>query len=79
MHFAASHLPLEDVFHIPPPEIEVDTMASKRTWRTPREEDPDVIAAAQQVPWTAGLIMEERALDRGFGEIPQMLDTLRTW
>lgn len=63
-------MPLEDVFHVPPPEVELDDMEAKKTWRGPRPDTPG--ATGERTPpkptWTAGGIMEARALDRGFCE-----------
>lgn len=68
IYFAAEHLPLEDVFKIPLPDKEVDDVASKRTWR---EGSRPADAPAPVPQWTAGEIMEARALDRGFCESPR--------
>jgi hypothetical protein len=57
-------MPLEDVFRIPPPEREVDDIEARKTWRGPRPEASTPTQGAVQ--WTAGEIMEGRALDRGF-------------
>ncbi|KAL1409274.1 hypothetical protein Q8F55_006107 [Vanrija albida] len=61
--FAARFLPLERVFRLPPPEPEVDPMAAKRTWRKGMVAP---VAEPKGPRWTAGEIMDRRALDRGF-------------
>jgi hypothetical protein len=73
IHFAARVMPLEDIFHVPSPEVEVDDMEAKKSWREPREHT----TATTKIPtWTAGGIMEARALDRGFGESARPLACL---
>jgi hypothetical protein len=63
-------MPLEEVFRIPPPEIEVVDLESKKTWRGAREDIAALLAESNPLEpvWTAGEIMEARALDRGFCE-----------
>lgn len=62
MHYAASLIPLEQVYTIVrPDQEEVDPYASKKTWRGDRpaqKQDTETL--------TAGAIMEGRALERGF-------------
>lgn len=65
IYYAARLIPLEEIFRIPPPTSDQDEYESKKTWRTPRvagekDKNRDV--------WTAGSIMEGRALDRGYSE-----------
>lgn len=62
LHFACRHMPVEEIFNVPAPEAEVDSMVAKKTWREPRPE----FEAEEKRTWTAGGIMEARALDRGF-------------
>ncbi|BEI88039.1 uncharacterized protein CcaverHIS019_0107570 [Cutaneotrichosporon cavernicola] len=57
--FVARHMPLEDIFRVPRPKQEDDI--DLRTWRGPRPTTPKKNAG-----WTAGEIMDARALDRGF-------------
>lgn len=66
----AGHLlPLEDIFAIPAPASDPsEDYADKRTWRTPRAEEEARERAERKVVWTAGGIMEARALDRGYRE-----------
>lgn len=71
MSFVARHMPLEEVFHVPPPKREVDDIEARKTWRTgqapaPKGGEGEGKEEVQQ--WTAGEIMEARALDRGFCE-----------
>lgn len=66
-------MPLEDIFRVPVPEREVNDIESRKTWRGPRPEaKPDADAEEggerEAMQWTAGEIMEARALDRGFRE-----------
>lgn len=56
-------MPLEEVFRVPPPDAEIDNLEAKKTWREPR---PEETLAPTKPTWTAGGIMEARALDRGF-------------
>lgn len=65
---AAGHLlPLETIFSVPaPPTSPSDVYADKRTWRTPKAED--TAREQKRERWTAGGIMEARALDRGYRE-----------
>lgn len=65
----AGHLlPLEDIFKIPAQDTgPSDAYADKRTWRTPRPEEEQA-AREKRERWTAGGIMEARALDRGYRE-----------
>ncbi|GMK54708.1 hypothetical protein CspeluHIS016_0112940 [Cutaneotrichosporon spelunceum] len=58
--FVARHMPLEDVFRIPRPKEEEDVDVH-RTWREPRP-----ATVKKNAAWTAGEIMDARALDRGF-------------
>ena len=64
MYQAGRILPLEYIFRVPPPESseEDDRYATKKTWREPRE----AVTTERQAVWTAGSIMEGRALDRGY-------------
>ncbi|GMK56024.1 hypothetical protein CspeluHIS016_0210800 [Cutaneotrichosporon spelunceum] len=62
--FAAKYLPLERIFNIPAPEVVVDDIASRRTWRAGYH--PPVTAKPDGPRWTAGDIMDGRATDRGF-------------
>lgn len=56
-------MPLETIFRIPEREqAPLDPYASKRTWRGPEAE----AEVSDQVRWTAGDLMEERAKDRGY-------------
>jgi hypothetical protein len=66
MYQAGRILPLEYIFRVPPPETSEDNdqYATKKTWREPRE----AVAVERQAVWTAGSIMEGRALDRGYRE-----------
>ncbi|BEJ11313.1 hypothetical protein CspHIS471_0107350 [Cutaneotrichosporon sp. HIS471] len=57
--FVARHMPLEDIFRVPRPKQEDDI--DLRTWRGPRPTTPK-----KKAGWTAGEIMDARALDRGF-------------
>lgn len=62
IHYAAALIPLEEIFTIPKPDPEEhDAYASKKTWRG----DRPVQQEAKEV-WTAGNIMEGRALERGY-------------
>lgn len=64
IHYASRLIPLENVFKVVRPEMEEeDPYASKKTWRG----DRPVIKESTEV-WTAGAIMEGRALERGFCE-----------
>ncbi|WVQ86042.1 hypothetical protein IAT38_008210 [Cryptococcus sp. DSM 104549] len=70
IHFAATHLPLETIFRVPQPEPDAsDLYAAKRTYRDAEQAER---ARAQEVEkrkrerWTAGGIMEGRAVDKGF-------------
>ena len=66
IHHTAQILPLEEIFRIPAPEaVPEDEYAAKKTWRGPREESQVI----KKVIWTAGVIMEQRATDRGFGKL----------
>lgn len=59
-------MPLEEIFHLPPPPREPeDPYASKKTWRKPKEEIVDDTEPVTK--WTAGEIMDARATDRGYG------------
>lgn len=66
MYQAGRILPLEHIFRVPLPVSpeEDDQYASKKTWREPRE----AVSEEKKVVWTAGSIMEGRALDRGYCE-----------
>ena len=62
IHYAAALIPLEEIFTIPKPDPEEhDAYASKKTWRG----DRPVQQETKEV-WTAGNIMEGRALERGY-------------
>ncbi|KAK4688597.1 large subunit GTPase 1, partial [Tremellales sp. Uapishka_1] len=65
IHFAARHLPLEQIFRIPfPSSYEVpDDYASRKTYRDPNRVTEVV---ERKKVWTAGGLMEGRAEDRGF-------------
>lgn len=65
MHYAATVMPLETIFDIPPSAdiVEQDKYADKRTWRGTRDTDTE---GEKRVQWTAGMIMEGRALARGY-------------
>jgi hypothetical protein len=64
IHYAATLIPLEEIYTIPRPAVEEeDPYASKKTWRGER---PAVKENTET--WTAGGIMEGRALERGFCE-----------
>ncbi|BEI85717.1 hypothetical protein CcaverHIS002_0600040 [Cutaneotrichosporon cavernicola] len=62
--FAAKYLPMERIFNIPAPEVVVDDIVSKKTWRAGYR--PHVSAKPMGPRWTAGDIMDGRATDRGF-------------
>lgn len=68
--FVARHMPLEDVFRVPPAAREVDDIESRKTWREPKAKADETAGEDEggSVQWTAGEIMEARALDRGFRE-----------
>ncbi|TXT10992.1 hypothetical protein VHUM_01743 [Vanrija humicola] len=56
-----NRMPIEEVFRVPAP-AEEEVVVDKRTWRG---EGPRVVEAKGHT-WTAGGIMEARAIDRGF-------------
>lgn len=58
-------MPLEEIFRVPlPPQSPIDEHAHKKTYRDGMQR-----AMKETGPrWTAGAIMEARALDRGFSE-----------
>lgn len=62
IHYAATLIPLEEIYTIPKPAVEdEDPYASKKTWRGDRP-----VVQENTETWTAGSIMEGRALERGF-------------
>lgn len=68
IHFAGNHLPLETIFKIPVPEDEEDDHEAKKTWREDAgrgERPPPQPKKAPEI--TAGELLEQRAVDRGFG------------
>ncbi|OCF43640.1 hypothetical protein I317_02532 [Kwoniella heveanensis CBS 569] len=69
--FASKHLPLETIFKIPysVSETDVDPYAGKRTYRDPALAEAEKKRREQEErkeKWTAGKIMEGRAIDRGY-------------
>lgn len=64
--FAVKYLPLERIFNVPPPDVVVDDMESKKTYRGGYR--PPVQAKPKGPRWTAGDIMDGRASDRGFSQ-----------
>lgn len=73
IYFAASHLPVETIFNVPPPTewSADDTLQSNKTYRAGFERSKEAIEDEERRrkearSWTAGLIMEGRALDRGY-------------
>lgn len=64
VHYASTLIPLEDIFVIPRPDPQqYDAYADKKTYRGERPPPKE----AKEV-WTAGIIMEGRALERGYSE-----------
>jgi hypothetical protein len=64
IHYASTLIPLEEIYTIPRPDPQqYDAYADKKTWRG----DRPVQKEAKEV-WTAGIIMEGRALERGYSE-----------
>jgi hypothetical protein len=62
IHYAATLIPLEEIYPIPRPDPEEhDAYASKKTWRGDRP-----VQKEEKQVWTAGNIMEGRALERGY-------------
>ncbi|KAK8850508.1 hypothetical protein IAR55_004426 [Kwoniella newhampshirensis] len=69
IHFAALHLPLEIIFRVPRTEEDYakDEYAGKRTYRDPAlAEEKARQEKEKKERWTAGGILEGRALDRGY-------------
>ncbi|WVR08573.1 hypothetical protein IAU60_005628 [Kwoniella sp. DSM 27419] len=69
--FAANHLPLETIFNVPYSVTDTDTdpYAGKRTYRDPALAEAERLKReeeAKREKWTAGKIMEGRAIDRGY-------------
>ncbi|KAL1410090.1 hypothetical protein Q8F55_004093 [Vanrija albida] len=62
IYYVATRMPIEDVFRVPPP-AEDEVVVDKRTWRG---DGPRAVEEARGHTWTAGGIMEARAVDRGF-------------
>ncbi|CAK9781736.1 P-loop containing nucleoside triphosphate hydrolase protein [Cutaneotrichosporon oleaginosum] len=60
----AKYLPLERIFNVPAPEIIIDDIESKKTWRGGSR--PTVASKPKGPRWTAGDIMDGRATERGF-------------
>lgn len=66
IHYAATLIPLEDIYAIPRHAAEEeDPYASKKTWRGDRP-----VVKENSETWTAGGIMEGRALEKGFRKLP---------
>jgi hypothetical protein len=66
IYFASTVLPLETIFTVPTPEsVDSESYAAKKTWRGPRP-DAEEVVAEKKINWTAGMIMEGRALERGY-------------
>jgi len=67
MYQAGRILPLEHIFRVPAPAAsdDNDQYAAKKTWREARE----TIVEETKAVWTAGSVMEGRALDRGYCEL----------
>lgn len=64
IHYASTLIPLEQVYAIVrSDQEEEDPYASKKTWRGDRPAAKDTTEV-----WTAGVIMEGRALERGYRE-----------
>lgn len=59
---------MEVIFRIPAPDADgLDTdYSAKKTWREPKEAQG---GDGSKVKWTAGDLMESRALDRGYREL----------
>ncbi|WVF68041.1 hypothetical protein IAT40_002803 [Kwoniella sp. CBS 6097] len=69
--FASKHMPLETIFKIPysVSETDIDPYAGKRTYRDPALAQAEKEKREQEErkqKWTAGKIMEGRAIDRGY-------------
>ncbi|WVQ95598.1 hypothetical protein IAU59_002695 [Kwoniella sp. CBS 9459] len=69
--FASRHLPLETIFKVPysVSDTDVDPYAGKRTYRDPTVAQVEKEKREQEErkqKWTAGKIMEGRAIDRGY-------------
>jgi hypothetical protein len=72
---AAHLMPLEDIFRVPlPPQSPIDEHAHKKTYRDGMAR-PQVDVGPR---WTAGAIMEGRALDRGYCECHRRMN-VRVW
>lgn len=66
IHYAATLLPVETIFNVPNPQAIQDDFANKRTWRDPAKAEAVQAEKAKEVEWTAGGMIESKALDRGY-------------
>lgn len=67
IYYAANLLPIETIFHVPPPQKDNDdAYTDKRTWRDPAKAEAARAERGKARSLTAGGIMEARALDRGY-------------
>lgn len=61
VQYAAQLMPLEDIFQIHAQSNAIDDMDAKKTWRGSQP-----VMLKKQHQWTTGMILEQRAKDRGY-------------